>query len=101
MKLITLHSVVPFPCALIPVKLKFAKIQIADAPPSAAGEPDEVISIDSARKGNTTDATANAHGRRARHSKRSQRVKKAVTICVAILPPRRRVGRISALRRGV
>jgi hypothetical protein len=76
MKLTTFHKVVPLPCARIAVKLKFAKIQIADAPPSAAGEVAEVISIDSARRGNTTDATANADGRRAQRSKNSQRAKK-------------------------
>jgi hypothetical protein len=86
MKLITFHNVVPFPCARIAVKLKFAKIQIADTPPFAAGESDEVISIDSARQGNTTDATANAHGRRAQRSKKSQRVKK-VNISLTILTP--------------
>jgi hypothetical protein len=30
----TFQKVVPVSCARIPVKLKFAKIQIADAPPS-------------------------------------------------------------------
>ena len=86
MKLITFHTAVPMPCARIPVKLKFAKIQMADTPPSAAGEPDELISIDSARHVNTTDAAANAHRRRAHRSKQ-RCVRGDVNISLTILTP--------------
>jgi two-component system sensor histidine kinase SenX3 len=87
MKLITFHNAVPMPCARIPVKLKFAKIQMADTPPSAAGKPDELISIDSARHVNTTDAAANAHRRRAHRSKKSRCVRGEVNISLTILTP--------------
>ena len=86
MKLITFHTAVPMPCARIPVKLKFAKIQMADTPPSAAGEPDELISIDSARHVNTTDAAANAHRRRAHRSKQ-RCVRGDVNMSLTILTP--------------
>jgi light-regulated signal transduction histidine kinase (bacteriophytochrome) len=85
MKLITFHNVVPILCARIPVKLKFAKIQTADTPPSAAGKPDELMSIDCAKHVNTTDATANAHRRRAHRCKKSGFVKEEVNISPTIL----------------
>jgi hypothetical protein len=34
MKVITFQNVLPVPCARIPVKLRFANIQMAEAPPS-------------------------------------------------------------------
>jgi hypothetical protein len=46
MKATTFQKVVPFACALIPAKLRFAKIQMAEAPPCVPPEVDEDMSME-------------------------------------------------------
>jgi hypothetical protein len=54
----------PFACARIPVKLRFAKIQIADAPPCVPAELDEDVSIDIAMDANPINPVHKMHNRR-------------------------------------
>ena len=63
MKLTTFQNVVPVACARIPVKLKFAKIQTAEAPPSVPLELDESMVMDLAMDAKTADATAKVNNR--------------------------------------
>lgn len=75
MKVTTFQNIVPFACARIPAKLKFAKIQRAEAPKSVPGGLDEIMSMDVPAEVKMTDDTAKADGRRAHFLKRSQRRK--------------------------
>jgi hypothetical protein len=65
MKLITFQNVVPFACACIPVKLKFAKIHTAETPPSVPAGLEVVISVELAMEVKVTNGTARADSRRA------------------------------------
>ena len=63
MKVTTFQNVVPFACALIPVNVKFAKIQMAETPPRVPSEPGEdlFISIDLATSAKTIKHVPTTH----------------------------------------
>lgn len=63
MKLTTFQNVVPFACALIPAKLRLAKIQTAETPPSVPVGLDEDPSIDLATAANAIKAVPKQHSR--------------------------------------
>lgn len=62
-KVTTFQKVVPVACALIPVKLKFAKIQTAQLPPSLPAELVEDMSIEFATAVNNIKPTPKRHKR--------------------------------------
>jgi hypothetical protein len=62
-KLTTFQRIPPFACACIPVKLKLAKIQIAETPPCVPADADEGASIELAMEANEISPIHKEHHR--------------------------------------
>jgi len=62
-KLATFQRMPPFACACIPVKLKLAKIQIAETPPCVPADADEGASIELAMEANEISPIHKEHHR--------------------------------------